>query len=174
MKSVGWGTLHLASLVTKYTFSTPGWNQLKYLQIVPKWPPSCSHFQMHFIGWKVFSFKWNVIELCSFGFSSQYVSICSNYGLVPNRQQAIIWSNDDPVYWCMYTCITSINELGVAIFTKVILLISILCEVEDATNESNSTSRSQDLDPYILHGSIHQITLIVNTWWWLLKSYLLI
>ena len=31
-----------------------------------KWPPSCSHFQMHFLGWKVFSFK-NVIELSSVG-----------------------------------------------------------------------------------------------------------
>ena len=32
----------------------------------------------------------------------QYVSICSDNGVVPSRQQAITWINDDTVHWHMY------------------------------------------------------------------------
>ena len=32
-------------------------------------------------------------------------SIGLDNGLVPNRRQAIIWSNADPVHWCIYTAL---------------------------------------------------------------------
>ena len=32
-------------------------------------------------------------------------------GLVPDRHQAITWTNDDPVPWCKYTLLASHNEL---------------------------------------------------------------
>ena len=36
--------------------------------------------------------------------------MCSYHGFGPNRQQAIIWTNNDLVYWCMYTSL-SLGEL---------------------------------------------------------------
>ena len=40
----------------------------------------------------------------------QYFSIGSDNGLAPNRRQAIIWTNDDPVQRCIYASL-SLNEL---------------------------------------------------------------
>ena len=37
-------------------------------------------------------------------------SIGSSNGLVPNRQQTIIWTNDDLVYWFIDTAL-SLNEV---------------------------------------------------------------
>ena len=34
-----------------------------------------------------------------------WVGVGSDNGLVPNRQQAIIWSNADPVRWCIYAAL---------------------------------------------------------------------
>ena len=36
------------------------------------------------------------------GFDWQFVIIGSDNGLVPIWQQAIIWTNDDPVHWWKY------------------------------------------------------------------------
>ena len=33
------------------------------------------------------------------------IDICSGNGLAPNRQQAITWSNDDPVYRRIYAAL---------------------------------------------------------------------
>ena len=38
----------------------------------------------------------------SLGSNWQYVIIGSDNGLAPNRRQAIIWTNEGPVYWRMY------------------------------------------------------------------------
>ena len=40
-----------------------------------------------------FKFHWNISQGCSW----KWANIDSDNGLVPNRQQAIIWSNDGPV-----------------------------------------------------------------------------
>ena len=32
-------------------------------------------------------------------------NIGSHNGLVLNRQQAIIWANADPIYWCIYAAV---------------------------------------------------------------------
>ena len=40
----------------------------------------------------------------------QYVCNGSGNGLVLNRQQAITWSNDDPVHWYIYAS-SGLNEL---------------------------------------------------------------
>ena len=55
-------------------------------------------------------FDSNFIEICSQG-SKWYSSIGSDNALAPNRQQAIIWSNDGLVYWCIYASL-GLNELS--------------------------------------------------------------
>ena len=68
-----------------------------------KWLPFCIwHFQMHFIGRHFVYFESNFTELCSEESCWQKVSIGSGDGLVPNRHQAITWTNDDPVHGCKY------------------------------------------------------------------------
>ena len=42
----------------------------------------------------------NCMELCCYGFIWQ-VSSGSGNGLAPNRRQAITWTKDDPVHWCI-------------------------------------------------------------------------
>ena len=67
------------------------------------------HFQMHFLECKLMNFKY-FTEMCSLLFSWQYVIIGSNNSLVPNRQQAIIWTNVGQVYWRIYSSLGP-NEL---------------------------------------------------------------
>ena len=62
------------------------------------------HFQMHFLERKCLNFHWYFTEVYSQGSNWQYTSIGSDNGLVPTRQQAIIWTNDDLVYWGI--CVT--------------------------------------------------------------------
>ena len=62
---------------------------------------------MYFLKWKLFNFKSNFIEICSFGYNWRYVSTLSDNGLAPNRQQAITSSND-PVHSYVSP---SLNEL---------------------------------------------------------------
>ena len=42
------------------------------------------------------------IEIYSWRSSWQYVNIGLGNGLALNRQQAINWTDDDIVYWCIY------------------------------------------------------------------------
>ena len=70
------------------------------------------HFQLHFIQWKCLNFKWNFIEICSLGSSWQYGSMVSDNGLAPNRRQAIIWSNADPIHWHIYAALVG-DELSI-------------------------------------------------------------
>ena len=53
-------------------------------------------YQLHFLEWKSVNFSQIFTEVCS------YFSIGSDHGLVPNKQQAIIWSKDGEAYWCIY------------------------------------------------------------------------
>ena len=51
------------------------------------------------------------IEICSLWSNWQYVIIGSDNGLAPNRRQAIIWTSDGLVYWCIYVLL-GLNELN--------------------------------------------------------------
>ena len=57
---------------------------------------------MHFHEWKVLYFDKNFTEVCSQWSNWQYPSIGLENGLVPNRRQAIIWTNADPIQWRIY------------------------------------------------------------------------
>ena len=48
--------------------------------------------------------------MCSVVYNLQYVIIGSDKGLAPKRRQAIIWTNDCPVYWRIYASL-GLNEL---------------------------------------------------------------
>ena len=64
-----------------------------------KWETVCRrYFQVHFLEWKYQHFGNN------FGskFLINYISTGSGNDLVPNRKQAVIWANDNPVDWCIY------------------------------------------------------------------------
>ena len=60
---------------------------------------------MHFRERKVLYFDWNVTEVCSYGSNWQYSSIGLDNDLVPNRRQAIIWTNADPIQWRIYAAL---------------------------------------------------------------------
>ena len=51
---------------------------------------------------KTFEYQKNFTEICSLGCDWQYGSIGSDNVLVPNRWQAITWTSDGLVYWCIY------------------------------------------------------------------------
>ena len=57
---------------------------------------------MHFLDWKLVYFAYDFTETYSPELNQRYVSIGSDNGLVPERQQAIIWTNAVLVYWCIY------------------------------------------------------------------------
>ena len=48
--------------------------------------------------------------MCSQYFNKQQISIGSDNGLVPNRRQAIIWTNDCLVYWRIYASL-GLNDI---------------------------------------------------------------
>ena len=63
------------------------------------------YFHMHFREWKVLYFDKNFTEICSKGFNWQQTSTGLDNGLAPNRRQAIIWTNADPINWCIYAAL---------------------------------------------------------------------
>ena len=68
-----------------------------------KWPPfSQWHVQVHFMNEKF----WILISISlKFVPKGPIDSIGSGDGLAPSRQQAIIWTNDDPVRWRIYAAV---------------------------------------------------------------------
>ena len=52
------------------------------------------------------------IEICYLGSDWQYATIGFDNGLAPSRQQAIIWTNVDPVHRCIYAALGA-DELNV-------------------------------------------------------------
>ena len=63
------------------------------------------HFQLHFLEWKWYNSDSNFTEICSQESNWWYDSIGSGNGLAPNRQQAIIWINADPIHWRIYAAL---------------------------------------------------------------------
>ena len=62
-------------------------------------------FSNEFSWSKKWYFDSNFTEVCSQGYSWKYCSIGSDNGLALIRWQAIIWTNDDPVRWCIYVAL---------------------------------------------------------------------
>ena len=62
-------------------------------------------FRLHFHEWKVLNFDQNFTEVCSWWSNWQYPSIDLDNGLAPNRRQAIIWTNADPIQWRIYAAL---------------------------------------------------------------------
>ena len=57
--------------------------------------PLCRwHFQVHFLEWKCIDINQYFTEFYSQGSNQQYSSIGPDNGLVPTRQQTIMWTND--------------------------------------------------------------------------------
>ena len=76
-----------------------------------KWPTFHRwDLQRLFHEWKLLNYKWYLIEMCSLGSNWQYVIIGSDNGLVPDRQQTIIWTNNGLDYWRIYASF-GLNEL---------------------------------------------------------------
>ena len=59
-------------------------------------------FQMHFREWKILDFESNFTDVCPQGSNWQSSSIGLDNGLAPNRRQAIILTNADPINWRIY------------------------------------------------------------------------
>ena len=47
----------------------------------------------------------NFTEICFQESNWQYACIGSGNGLAPNRRQAIIWTNADPIHWPIYAAL---------------------------------------------------------------------
>ena len=74
--------------------SSPSW---------AKWPSfSRRYLQTHYHEWKVLYFDLNFTGVCSQVSNWQYLSIGLDKGLAPNKRQAIIWTNADPIRWRIY------------------------------------------------------------------------
>ena len=58
--------------------------------------------QMHFLEWKCLNFHWYFTEIYSLESNWQDISTGPDNGLMPNRWQAIIWTNGGLVYWHIY------------------------------------------------------------------------
>ena len=77
-----------------------------------KWPPfRRQYFQMHFRKRKVLYFEWNFTEVYSSGSNGQKARIGLDNGSAPNRRQAIIWTNADPIHWRIYAVLGGDDSL---------------------------------------------------------------
>ena len=83
-----------------------------HIEAETKWPPFYRwHFKVHFLEWKPLNFKDDYTETCSLWPNRKYGSIGSDNCLAPNRQQAIIRSNADMLYWHIYASL-GLNDLN--------------------------------------------------------------
>ena len=67
-------------------------------------------FRSAFPWWKLLNFEKCFIKICSLKSNWQYGSIGSDNGQAPSRWQAIIWTKDGLVDWCIYVPL-ALNEL---------------------------------------------------------------
>ena len=74
-------------------------------------PISQTTFANAFSRMKILYFDSYFTDVCSYGSNWQYVCIGSGNGFVPNRQQVITWTNDNPFHWHIYTSLGG-DELG--------------------------------------------------------------
>ena len=76
----------------------------------------------HFLEWKLSYLASVVPEMYYCGFIRRQLSTVSGNGLVQNRQQAIIWTNDVSVYWRIYTLLGFDERRVLSFFTRVVLI----------------------------------------------------
>ena len=81
-----WNWVRIGEMLTHW-----GWDKMAAI-LQKSFSNSFSHLKI------VFNFKF---QICSQGSSELLAIIGSNNGLSPTRRQAIIWTNDDLVYWCI-------------------------------------------------------------------------
>ena len=89
------------------------------------------HFQINFLEWKLSYCDWYFIEFHSLGSNLEYICIDSDDGLALIRWQAIIWTTDDQVYWCINKYVTQpqwVNHIvdSPALYTLVFRTYSLL------------------------------------------------
>ena len=84
---------------------------LRYQSVKQDWRLQKDHhfaeniLQMHFLKWKLLHFDLNITEMYSQWSSWKYIRIGSLYDVAPNRQQAMIWTND-AASLSMHICVT--------------------------------------------------------------------
>ena len=83
---------HLGGWDLRYICELTHWGWDKMVAILQ------TTFWMHFLEWKSLYFNSNFTEMCSQQPKCQYAGIGSENGVVPNRQQAIIWTKGALVY----------------------------------------------------------------------------
>ena len=90
-------SFHVAVIIKPYASSSaPG----------TKWPPFCRRcFLMHFREWKVLYFELIFTEVSSQCSNRQLPRNGLYTDLAPNRRQAIIWTNADPIHWRIYVAL---------------------------------------------------------------------
>ena len=81
-----------------------------HIEVETKWQPfHRRHFEVCFLEWKLSNLKQNFTEICFSLYNWRYVGIGSDNGLMPNRWQAIIWTNDGLVQWGIYALLSLIG-----------------------------------------------------------------
>ena len=90
-------------------------NKTKWLQFRRR------YIQMHFREWKVLYFDQNFTEVCSSRSNWQYISLGLGNGLVPNRRQAIIWTNADQIHWPIYAALGGDELIPYILFSQLIM-----------------------------------------------------
>ena len=74
------------------------WSLLAYLKFCRK------HFQLYLHDRKLIYFVWNASTFTEVSFQGcKLPQFTIGIGLVPNGQQAIIWTKDCPAHWCTYS-----------------------------------------------------------------------
>ena len=93
-------------MTSSWYYGDPSWHghfgQINSSPPWTKWPPFRGrYFHMHF---REFWLKFS-LNFCSYVSNWQYPSMGLDNGLVPNKRQAIVWANADPIHWRIYAAI---------------------------------------------------------------------
>ena len=84
------------------------------------------HFQMHFHEWKVlylYSISLKFVPKGPIDNKSVLIQV-----MVPRRQQAIIWTNADPIWWCIYAALARVGNSVPAWNVSLWLLWRVRCD----------------------------------------------
>ena len=109
--------------------------------------------------WKVLYFDQNFTKVSSQWSNWQYPSIALENGLAPNRRQAIIWTNADPIHWRIYAALGG-NELkGSSNFHITETSVSVMWEFEESFRFQLQLSSP----------SLHSTCFVWHWWCWLLS-----
>ena len=73
---------------------------------------------MHYLEWQWYNYDSNFTEICSQESNWQWAGIGLDNGLAPDRRQAIIWTNADPIHRRIYAALwgdelTHCSQIGI-------------------------------------------------------------